>query len=179
MNKAQLRQQIRQQKSILLPSQLEDWSQEICLRIMAMPRWKCAHTILLYHALPDEPNLQPLLIEGLKKGKQLLLPVVVGDHLVLKFYTGAASMQKGAFGILEPVGAEILRSAYDEIDLALVPGMAFDDGGHRLGRGRGYYDRLLPLLSKTYKLGVCFPFQCVEKLPLEAHDISMDEVCTA
>ena len=143
-----------------------------------MSQWRSAHTILLYHALPDEPNLQLLLDDGLKEGKRLLLPVVVGENLVLKFYTGGESMQKGAFGILEPVGTPFPHSAYDEIELALVPGMAFDGDGHRLGRGRGYYDRLLPLLSKACKLGVCFPFQCVERVPSEAHDISVNEVCT-
>ena len=143
-----------------------------------MPQWRSAHTILLYHALPDEPNLQLLLDEGLKEGKRLLLPVVVGENLVLKSYLGTESMQKGAFGILEPVGTEYSCSAYDEIELALVPGVAFDSEGHRLGRGRGYYDRLLPLLSNAYKLGVCFPFQCVERVPSEAHDMSVNEVCT-
>ena len=143
-----------------------------------MPQWRSAHTILLYHALPDEPNLQLLLDEGLKEGKRLLLPVVVGENLVLKSYSGTESMQKGAFGILEPVGTEYSCSAYDEIELALVPGVAFDSEGHRLGRGRGYYDRLLPLLSNAYKLGVCFPFQCVERVPSEAHDMSVNEVCT-
>ena len=65
---------------------------------------------------------------------------------------------------------------YDKIDLALVPGMAFDAAGHRLGRGKGYYDRFLGEHPHIYKIGVCFPFQRVAEVPSEAHDVVMDEV---
>ena len=64
------------------------------------------------------------------------------------------------------------------IELVVVPGMAFDKQGHRLGRGKGYYDRLLPKLTNAYKLGVCFPYQYIEEVPTDEHDIRMDEVLT-
>lgn len=141
-----------------------------------MACWKEAQTVLLYHALPDEPDLQSLLDEGLLQGKQLLLPVVVGDDLVLKHFKGSDSLREGAFHILEPVGKDFPLEQYHQIDLALIPGMAFDCAGHRLGRGRGYYDRLLPRIPQAHTLGICFPFQLLDSIPVESHDINVDEV---
>lgn len=175
MIKAELRRSIRKQKE-LYQSSFPVWSAELCKIIMQMACWKEAQTVLLYHALPDEPDLQSLLDEGLLQGKQLLLPVVVGDDLVLKHFKGSGSLREGAFHILEPVGEDFPLEQYHQIDLALIPGMAFDRAGHRLGRGKGYYDRLLPRIPQAYKLGVCFPFQLLDSIPAESHDINVDEV---
>ena len=175
MTKAELRAEVRRLKAEHV-SEFPKLSDEICRSILLSSYWQSAQTILLYHALPDEPNLQPLLDEGLGDGKQILLPVVVKDDLLLKSYNGIEAMQKGAFGILEPIGEAWPASQYPTIDLAIIPGMAFDNAGHRLGRGRGYYDRLLPRLPQAYKLGVCFPFQHFATIPYERHDIPMDKV---
>lgn len=174
--KQELRRAIRQEKE-KHRGEFKDWSFDICERIANTSRWEQAETILLYHALPDEPTTDLLLDIGIIKEKQLLLPVVVGDDLVLRKYEGATSMREGAFHIMEPIGEVFPESRYDEITLALIPGMAFDAEGHRLGRGKGYYDRLLPRLSRAYKMGVCFPFQMVDAVPSEPHDQKVDEVC--
>ena len=81
---------------------------------------------------------------------------------------------RGAFGILEPDGEPF--TAWHEIDVAVVPGVAFDRRGYRLGRGKGYYDTLLAQLPHTYKLGICFDFQKLPSLPVEPHDIPMHEI---
>ena len=83
-------------------------------------------------------------------------------------------LAEGAFHIMEPVGEPY--TDYDKIDVVLVPGMAFDAAGHRLGRGRGYYDRFLTAHSHLYKIGVCFPFQRVAEVPVEEHDICVDDI---
>lgn len=101
----------------------------------------------------------------------------MGNDLELRRYTGPADLTVGAFGIEEPTGEPFTH--YDEIDLAVIPGVAFDAKGHRLGRGRGYYDRLLPRLTAARKLGICFPFQLVDEVPAEPLDIDMDEVITS
>ena len=75
---------------------------------------------------------------------------------------------------MEPVGRRFLN--YDEIDVAVIPGLAFDRKGGRLGRGKGYYDRLLSKLPDCRKLGMCFDFQMVDAVPAEAHDIKMDDI---
>lgn len=171
MTKQELRQEIRRQKS-QHGERFAQWSLQICQAIRQTPEWQSAQTILLYHALPDEPDLQTLFCDQ----RQLLLPVVVGDDLVLRRYEDDRRLQTGAFHILEPTGEDFPLRRYSEIDLVLVPGMAFDGEGHRLGRGRGYYDRLLPRLPQAAKLGVCFPFQMVESVPCEAHDIAVSRV---
>lgn len=173
MTKKELRQNVRLWKAEHT-EQFMAWSLEICRRVADSADWKQAETVLLYYALPDEPCLQLLLDEGLRQQKRILLPVVVGDDLELKEYQGTVALREGAFHILEPAGATFPESRYDEIDLVLVPGMAFDRVGHRLGRGRGYYDRLLPRLSRARKLGICFPFQYMDCIPHESHDVPID-----
>ena len=95
--------------------------------------------------------------------------------MVVRRYSGKADLQEGAFGIMEPCGE--LFTDYEAIDVAIIPGMAFDRHGNRLGRGKGYYDRFLPLLpTRVFKIGVCFPFQLLDDIPMEEHDIKMDVV---
>ena len=139
---------------------------------MESPRWQEARTVLLYHSLPDEPDTHAFIRQWTGR-KRILLPVVVGDDLELRAYAGDETLQTGAFRIAEPTGKAF--TDYAAIDLAIVPGMAFDRRGNRLGRGKGYYDRLLPRLV-AYKIGLCFPFQMVEDIPAEAHDVRMDEI---
>ena len=134
--------------------------------------------MLAYHPLPDEVDVSPLLDISLEAGKRVLLPVVEGDHLLLREYVGPQSLALGAYGIMEPVGDDYPESRYGEIDLALIPGMAFDSKMRRLGRGKGYYDRLLPRLACAYRMGVCFPFQLLPKVASEEHDMPMDDVVT-
>ena len=112
----------------------------------------------------------------LKQIEEHLLPIVQGDILILRHYQGKDFMQVGAFGIEEPVGEEF--TDYDEIELGIIPGVAFDRQGNRLGRGKGYYDKLLPLLKKSYNIGICYRFQALEEIPAEPFDRNMDEVWT-
>lgn len=142
-------------------------------RLEAHPAFRQAHTILLYHSLPDEVNTHDF-IRKWSAQKQILLPVVIGNDLELRRYTNPQDLKKGAYGIEEPVGEPF--TDYASIDLAIIPGVAFDAQGNRLGRGKGYYDRLLPRLPHTYKIGICFPFQLLEEVPTEALDVRMDEV---
>ena len=101
--------------------------------------------------------------------------MVDGDDLLLKPYRPQTAMSPNQWNILEPTADTECFSDYQAIDLALIPGMAFDKDGHRLGRGKGYYDRLLPRLSCP-TIGICFPFQKVEKIPVEPWDIPVQRV---
>jgi len=133
------------------------------------------HTILLYSALPDEVPTQGLMDDLVAQGKMVVLPRVVSDtDMELRRYTGQQDLQTGAYGILEPTGE--LFTDYDAIDVAIIPGMAFDAEGHRLGRGKGYYDRFLARVPHLYKIGLCFSWQMVDHVPCDEHDAVMDEV---
>ena len=172
MTKKELRQMIRQRKQQHPVGE----SSAFIRRLKDNSHFTHAQTLLLYSALSDEVPTQ-ILIDGLAaQGKTVLLPRVVSDtDMELRRYSGPADLQRGAFGIFEPTGE--LFTDYNTIDVAIIPGMAFDAKGHRLGRGKGYYDRFLAKLSpSTYKIGLCFSWQLVDHVPTDEHDIPMDEV---
>lgn len=106
------------------------------------------------------------------------MPCVVDDeNLELRLYTSPEDLEvRGKYHIPEPTGERF--TDYESIDIAFIPGMAFDERGHRLGRGKGYYDRLLahPAFRNILKVGVCFDFQQVAEVPFEAHDSLMDRI---
>lgn len=151
-------------------------SEEICGRVFCSVWWQKADTLLLYYPLADEVDVRPLIQKAYKDGKRVLLPVCCGEELELHLYEGESSLSPGAFGIMEPTGALFPVECYPDIQLALIPGMAFDGKGHRLGRGKGYYDRLLPSLTGARLTGICFPFQLLDEVPTAPHDIAVHEV---
>lgn len=175
MDKKSLRQSIREMKRTYPAAALDAQSDLLMSRLEAHERFQTAHVVMLFCALPDEPNTLPLL-ERWAKHKEFVLPVVCGDDMIVKRYAGKASLSVGAYHILEPIGDEF--TAHNKIDLIVVPGMAFDRHGHRLGRGKGYYDRFLcqPDLANAYKLGIAFDFQLLDEVPTDTYDILMDEV---
>lgn len=172
MQKKELRKLIRQRKAEHTAEEKAEMSARICRQVLTDPHWAKANTVFLYHALTDEVDTTILIDAAMQEGKTVLLPVIDGDDLRLKIHTGAT--QAGSYSIQEPIGEEF--TCYKEITLAIVPGMAFDKKGNRLGRGRGFYDRTLPKLAEAYKIGLCFPFQFLESIPCEAYDIKMDAV---
>lgn len=105
----------------------------------------------------------------------IILPVIKGEKLELRCYNGMQGLRKGSYNIEEPTGP--LFSEYAKIDLAIIPGVAFDAMGNRLGRGKGYYDRLLPYME-AYRIGICFGFQVIDGIPAEPFDCVMNEVWT-
>ena len=170
-SKKDLRQMIRLRKQKHSAAE----SPALLAALQSESHYANARTLLLYRALPDEVQINPLFDGLIAQGKTILLPRVVSDtDMELRLYTGVDSLQAGAFGIMEPTGP--LYTDYAAIDVAVIPGMAFDADGHRLGRGKGYYDRFLPLIPRAYKIGLCFPWQLVDEVPSDAHDIMMDGV---
>lgn len=137
--------------------------------------FQSADTILLYHSLPDEVYTHDFIEKWYKK-KKILLPVVCGDILKLKRYSGKENLTQGAFRIEEPEG-DYFTSFYD-IKFAVIPGVSFDKEGNRLGRGKGYYDKLLPLLLNSFNIGICYQFQTRIHIPSEPFDKKMNEVWT-
>lgn len=164
--KKELRKHIRSLKASYSLEELEDMSRIGIERLVSHPLYKNARCVLLYHSLPDEVNTHTLIAEASSE-KTILLPTVVGEELELHEYYSTSNTHTGAFNIVESEGS--LFTDYSKIDLAVIPGMAFDKDGNRLGRGKGYYDRLLPHLTCPV-IGLCFPFQLLEHIPHEAHD---------
>lgn len=156
------------------PTWLCERSLEALERLEKLDLFKKAQSIALYHALPGEVETAAF-IEKWAKEKTIFLPVVEGNDLTLYHYEGTEELQSGAFGIMEPKSKQ--PCALEEIELLVVPGIAFDRHCNRLGRGKGYYDRLLTTLQAP-KIGLCFHFQLVDQIPMEPFDIPMDVVIT-
>ena len=153
----------------------------IWAQVESSEAFRRARTILLYASLPDELPTGIVLErwsrateDPMKPGKKLVLPLVEGESLRLKSYQSNA-LQPGYQGILEPLPS-CLDVPPEAIDLAIVPGRAFTADGWRLGRGKSFYDRLLPTLVNAWKVGVAYPYQIVEKLPIEPWDVRLDAV---
>ena len=135
-----------------------------------------ASTLLLYWSMPDELPTHRYVAE-LARDYRVLLPVVKGDDLELRLFEGVDSLQAvPPFGILEPVNSPVVVPR--EVDVALVPGLAFDPLGHRLGRGKGFYDRLIPHFTHTLLVGICHQCQLLPEVPTEPHDRQLCMVLT-
>lgn len=177
MRKDEIRQWIRERKRQFTRQQLEELSFPVVRRLQDLLADR--RVVMAYYSLPDEVFTHDLIDALVADGHTVLLPRVTGgDTMEVRRYTSRKDLEEGAFHILEPVGE--VFSDLSAIDTVLVPGIAFDGEGHRLGRGRGYYDRFLRSLpSSARKIGVCFPFQLLDTVPSERHDVVMDDVISA
>ena len=176
-NKQSLGKHIRQLLTEYPSVVLSHMSGEIMLQLEQTDDSQSAAVVLLYHSLPDEVNTHAF-ISRWYQHKTLLLPRVDEDRLSLHQYTGPDCLSEGKWNIQEP--DEPAFTDYRQISLAIVPGVAFDTAGHRLGRGKGYYDRLLSTrqMAHVQRIGVAFPFQVMDSIPYEAHDMIMHQVIT-
>ena len=178
MNKQELRSLIKSRKKQYTADKLEQFSLSAVTLLEKLEPYKKARTFLLYNSLPDEVDTKRLLDHIWNQGdnkRTILLPKVVENDLEVRIYKGPDSLAEGAFHIMEPTGP--LFTDYASIDIAIIPAMAYDASGHRLGRGRGYYDRLIPSLQCPL-IGLCFDFQLIMDIPTEPHDCSVDYVIT-
>ncbi len=172
-DKQLLRQEMKRRKLAIAPTLRSAWSRQIGQAIEALPGFANAQHILLYHALPDEVCTIDMLNRWCDH-KQLYLPLVDGAELIIKPYT-PDHLRQGAFGIWEPANAEAVDPT--TLDWIIVPGVAFDRQLNRLGRGKGYYDRLLAH-SSACKIAIAYELQVCDNIPTEPHDIPMDILVT-
>lgn len=171
--KKALRIEIRQLKKACPYGEKLRKSVSVWEKVEQLPAFQQADIVLAYWSMDDEVYTHDF-VKRWAGHKTLLLPCVKGDELELRYFDGEERLQPGeGYAIPEPVGE--LFADWGKIDLILVPGVAFDKFGNRLGRGKGYYDKVLKQTG-AYKLGVCFDFQLVERVPVEPHDVKMDRV---
>jgi 5-formyltetrahydrofolate cyclo-ligase len=177
--KAELRSQIRAMlKNISLEKRKSD-SEKLCANLRAQPFFQNAGSILFFAPMPEEPDLWPLLNETLAGKKMVVLPCFDADnqtYLPRRVTDIHVEILSGKFGIREPA-TTCVAIPLDDLDLVLVPGVAFDLSGHRLGRGKGFYDRLLENF-KGEKIGIAFDEQIRDTVPTENNDVQMDLVLT-
>ncbi len=174
MDKKELRKQIRAAKKAVPFCEKCSRSIPIMQQVEQLPQFNDAQTILLYWSMEDEVQTHDFVNRWYQQ-KTLLLPCVDGDDLRLRQYTGPECLKEGEqFGIGEPTGPEF--TDLDSVQMIIVPGVAFDGHNNRMGRGRGFYDRLLKSTPNAYKVGVAFNFQMVDLVPTEEFDVPMNAV---
>ena len=160
----------------LRPAERARASASLTVRLEALPELRAVRTALVYAALPEEPDLHAFTAALRLRGVHTLLPRVRGDDLDLVATTASQPLVAGFRGILEPPGRpEDPR----DVDVAFIPGVAFDLHGGRLGHGGGHYDRLLAVLDDSaLRVGVAFACQIVPAVVRESHDEPVDLVVT-
>lgn len=173
MDKKTLRQQIRAAKKAHTLEELSAQSEKILQQLSVHPRFRDAQRVMLYASLPDEVQTLDFL-EVWRHQKIIILPTVVGDDIIPVELADYVVFAEGDFHIPEPQN----HPYTGDFDLIVVPGMAFDRAGHRLGRGKGYYDRFLAQHPHVHTIGLCFDFQLLPEIPCEPHDRIIDEVIT-
>jgi 5-formyltetrahydrofolate cyclo-ligase len=171
--KKAIRREIKEIKKRTPLEKLSYDSDRIFMQVESMPQFKAAKFVLAYWSLPDEVNTHDFVLRWIST-KKVVLPIVVGDVLELREFSGLNALVPGSlFGIQEPhTGALVEPST---IDFAIIPGIAFDTNGNRLGRGKGYYDKILTQ-TNAFKVAVGFDFQIVSKVPVLPFDIPVDVV---
>ena len=172
--KADMRALLEQKRRILTAEEVAVCSAEVVEQILASEHYKHACHILLYYPMRNEIDLRALLGKSGTE-KHFYLPVTHRHSIELREYIGEEDLKKGRFGIPEPQ----TPTYKGKIDMMLIPGGGFDKKMQRMGRGGGYYDKLLCQYRHTWKVGVGYAFQLVEVLPHERHDKKMDVIITA
>lgn len=177
--KSQLRREIRQRLAALDPAVRRRDSDRLTEWIAGSDGWRAGRAVLAFVAQASEPDLGPLLARGVAEGRTLCVPrwnVESGGYEAALF-PASGSWEVGPFGVPEP-GRSLPSVPWERLDLILVPGLAFDRLGWRLGRGRGYFDRILTQASSARRWGVAFDFQVVDRVPHEPHDVNVHILAT-
>jgi 5-formyltetrahydrofolate cyclo-ligase len=177
--KAALRRQVAAELLKLSPERQAAESARLRARLQGQELWLNSRNVLLFASMPGEVDLWPLISEALAEGKNVALPRYVSrtrSYVACQVKDMAADVVAGFYGIREP-RVECAEEALNRLDFVLVPGVAFDLRGGRLGRGKGFYDRLLANVCGV-TCGVAFDEQIVSEVPVEAHDVVLNCILT-
>lgn len=177
MNKQQLRAHIRQQKRAMTQEQIVSKSAALEQLFTASEAYQHAQSIYGYLPYNQEVRTIPMLQRALADGKRVAVPKVYGDQMRFIWMDDLSLVEKGYAGIPEPLADAPI--ADDPTALVLMPGLAFDRQGHRIGYGGGFYDRFLAEQPHHPTLALCYDFQVLEQLETESFDIPVDTVLCA
>lgn len=177
--KSPLRKELLERLQNIPPTERGQFSARTCALLRTQSTWRTAKSILFYAPLPNEVDIWPLVSEALIANKIVALPgfdAEENSYVARQIGNLETDFERGQFGIREPK-RNCPEIPLNRLDLALVPGLGFDLAGRRLGRGKGFYDRLLVHISAT-KCGVGFDEQIVREIPTEPHDVCLDCILT-
>ena len=177
MDKKELRKKIREQKRAMTPERIEQASDKLGELFRATELYRNAKTIYGYLPYNQEVRTVPMLEQALADGKRVAVPKVYGDEMKFIYLTDLTQVAEGYAGIPEPVADGPV--ADDPTALVLMPGLAFDKEGHRIGYGGGFYDKFLAQEPNHPTIALCYDFQMLGQLPTEEFDIPVDCVLWA
>ena len=177
MDKTELRRRIRARKRAMTEEEIEERSARLARLFFASDAYRNAKAIYGYLPYNQEVRTVPMLERALKDGKKVAVPKVYGNEMKFLYLDDLTAVAKGYAGIPEPIADGPV--AHDETALVLMPGLAFDPQGHRIGYGGGFYDKFLAAEPNHPTLALCYEFQMLPKLDVEAHDIPVDTVLWA
>ena len=174
--KNQLRDDILEKRNSLPKEEVIDKSRVIEEKLFGLDAYKKSRTVMLFVSFNNEADTHNIIKKSLGK-KNVAIPKIIQHEIEPSIIIDFDSLiPAGKFGILEPI--DLMKIAYKNIDLVLVPGIAFDSEGHRIGYGFGYYDKFLKKIPKSVKIGLAFDFQVVDKITAEEHDVPVDFIIT-
>ena len=177
MDKKALRRSIREQKRAMTEEEITQRSEALGRLFLASPAYQAAKTIYGYLPYNQEVRTVPMLAQALRDGKQVAVPKVYGEDMKFILLTDLTQVAKGYAGIPEPIADGPI--ADDPTALVLMPGLAFDPQGHRIGYGGGFYDKFLAAEPNHPTLALCYDFQMLPHLDTEEFDIPVDTVLWA
>lgn len=177
MDKATLRREIREKKRAMTPEQVEAASARLAEKFFNSDFYRNAKTIYGYLPYNQEVRTVPILERALQEGKRVAVPKVFGDEMRFIYMTDLSQVELGYAGIPEPVSNT--PEADDPTALVLMPGLAFDPAGHRIGYGGGFYDKFLSREPNHPTVALCYEFQMLPSLETDPHDIPVNCVIWA
>ncbi|MFO7813261.1 MAG: 5-formyltetrahydrofolate cyclo-ligase [Pelovirga sp.] len=177
MDKRAIRAYMLKRRNALLPEQVDQLSRLAQQRLVATDLFCSVQSLALYSPIHNETATDDIFVTARHLGKQVYYPRVAKQGLSMVEINSPEQLEPGAFGVLEPAAG--LSGSRQVPDLILIPGVAFDRRGHRLGYGRGFYDRYLAQCSdQVLRVGFSYSFQLCDALPVGAHDQSLDVLVT-
>ena len=177
MNKQELRRTIRERKRAMTEEEIVERSNALAEKFYNSPAYQAASTIYGYLPYNQEVRTVPMLQRALDDGKRVAVPKVYGDEMRFIYLEDLTQVSKGYAGIPEPIAD--VPVAEDKQALVLMPGLAFDPQGHRIGYGGGFYDKFLAKEPHHPTLALCYEFQMQAHLDTEEFDIPVDTVLWA
>ena len=177
MNKQELRRAIRARKRAMTEEDILRRSEILAEKFARSDAYRAAKTIYGYLPYNQEVRTVPMLQRALEEGKRVAVPKVYGDDMKFIYLDDLSQVAKGYAGIPEPVADGPV--AQDETALVLMPGLAFDRAGHRIGYGGGFYDKFLAREPHHPTVALCYDFQVMDRLETEEFDIPVDLVIWA
>ncbi|MED4754230.1 5-formyltetrahydrofolate cyclo-ligase [Brevibacillus choshinensis] len=179
--KQQLRSRIMEERKVLPAAERSEYSAQVCRLLAEHEQLARARAIMAFHPFGVELDILPFVEEAQTRGQEIWLPLTIpSDRRLIPYrYEGKHMLKQGVYGIWEPDPALAQEADLSKLDAVLVPGVAFDREGGRMGYGGGYYDRFLAALgSRPFLVGIAFSMQVIDKVPREPHDICLDGLVT-